>query len=92
MTLRNPEELPPYSSDRFHEVWAPSRTKVEREVQSEPAWAGYASGPARQKEMLYLTHTTWTLPAAHRGEVVESIELRAGPGQSAPLVFAITIE
>ncbi len=92
VTLRNPEEVPSYTSDRFHDVWAPPRAKVEREVQSELAWAGYTSGPARQKETLYLTHTTWELPDAHRGEVVQSIELRAGPGQSAPLVFAITVE
>jgi hypothetical protein len=91
-TLRNPEEVPPYTSDRFHEVWAPSRARAEGGVQSEPAWAGYASGPTGQKEMLYLAHTTWTLPEAHRGEVVESIELRAGPAKSAPLVFAITVE
>jgi hypothetical protein len=92
VTLRNPEEVPPYYSGRFQDVWVPSPTREEREVQSEPAWVGYASGPARQKQMLYLTHTTWTLPEAHRGEVVESIELRAGPAKSAPLVFAITVE
>ena len=91
-TLRNPEEVPPYTSDRFHEVWAPPQAKAQSGVQSEPAWAGYASGPAGQKEMLFLADSTWTLPETHRGEVVESIELRAGSGQSAPLVFALTVE
>jgi hypothetical protein len=90
--LRNPDDVPPYTSDRFHEVWAPSRAKVEGEVLSEPAWAGHASGPGGQKGMLYLTHTTWTLPEARRGKIVESVELRAGRGLSAPLVFAITVE
>jgi WD40 repeat protein len=92
VTLRNPDELPPYTSNHFNEVWAPPGAKAKGNVRSEPAWAGYASSPGGQKVMLYLTQTTWTLPTTHHGEVVESIELRAGPGQSAPLVFAITIE
>jgi len=90
--LRNPDEVPPYASDRFHEVWTPRRARAASGIESEPAWAGYASGPAGQKQMLYLTHSTWTLPEVQRGKVVASIELRAGPGQSAPLVFGITVE
>ncbi len=91
-TLRNPDEVPSYASDRFHEVWTPRRARAASGIESEPAWAGYTSGPAGQKEMLYLTHSTWTLPEVQRGKVVASLELRAGPGQSAPLVFGITVE
>jgi hypothetical protein len=35
---------------------------------------------------------TWELPELHQGEVIESLELQAGPAESAPLVFAITVE
>ncbi len=92
VTLRNPEELPPYIPNRVYQAWGTLWPAGEGEIQSRPAWAGHAPGLARRKETLILTHTTWTLPAEHHGEVVESLELRAGAGESAPLVFAITIE
>jgi serine/threonine protein kinase/WD40 repeat protein len=92
VALRNPDEVAPFTWHRFHEVSAPSRRIVPGDVHSHLAWSGYARGPSRQKEVLYLTRATWELPEVHQGEVVKSIELQAGPAQSAPLVFAITVE
>ena len=92
VTLRNPEELPPYIPNRVHQAWGTLWPLGEGEMQSRPAWAGHAPGLARRKDTLILTHTTWTLPVEHHGEVVESLELRAGSGESAPLIFAITVE
>jgi hypothetical protein len=92
VTLHNPEEVSPYTRDRFQQVWSPPRAKAKGSIESQPAWAGYAVGPGGQKVPLYLAQTTWTLSAAHRGEAVRSITLQAGPGQCAPLVFAITVE
>jgi hypothetical protein len=90
--LLNPEDLPPFTSNRFHEVSPLSRTNISSALRRQMVWSGCIPGPARKQDFLYLTRTTWELPASYRGEVVESIELRAGPADSAPLVFAITVE
>ncbi len=51
-----------------------------------------ALGAAPPPEPLYLFCSTWELPDTHRDQVVASLELQAGPADSAPLVFAITLE
>ena len=91
MDLLNPNDVPPFTSDRFHEIAAPSWTNASG-LHLSYAWSGCIPGPARRKEPLYLTRATWDLPTNQWGEVVESIELQAGPAESAPLVFAITVE
>jgi hypothetical protein len=83
--LLNPEDLQPYSAYRF-------LTNAVPELKSRLVWSGSSSGLRAPPETFYLTRTTWELPAAQRGETIESLELRAGSGKSAPLIFAITIE
>jgi len=92
VTLQNPEDVRPYTYDRHHEVEAAPRPNAPPGVTAALAWSGSARGPGKRNEPVYLTRTTWELPASHQGEVIQSIEVRAGPAASAPLVFAITVE
>jgi WD40 repeat protein/serine/threonine protein kinase len=92
VTMLNPGDVPSFSFDVFHEVSPISRTNVALGLRATLVWCGFSSGPGTRKEPMYLTRTTWELPASRQGEVVESIELEAGPADSALLIFAITVE
>ena len=85
LRLLNPDDLPPYSAHGFY-------TNSLPELKSSLVWSGTALGPQASREVLYLTRTTWELPAAQRSEIVDSLELRAGPAESAPLILAISLE
>ncbi|HOY59167.1 MAG TPA: hypothetical protein PK640_13665, partial [Verrucomicrobiota bacterium] len=90
--LQDPEDVPPF---RTHTFWTVSESVWEGMspgLDCALVWSGCAPGPGRHKEPLFLTRMTWTLPASHQGEQVQSIELQASSTGSTPLVFAITVE
>ncbi len=90
--LRTPDDVRPYSAHRFNEVSVPNRTSMLANVQSDLAWCGNVWGPANRKQYVYLTRTTWALPSERRGEVVKSIRVQRSSAESAPLLFAITVQ
>jgi hypothetical protein len=92
VSLWNPDDVPPYSAHWFHTVSPIARTNTPSGLVSTRVWSGSAPGAAGRNETLVLTRTTWELPASHQGETVQAIQLRAGSANSAPLVFAITVE
>jgi hypothetical protein len=92
VTLVNPEDVPAYSPNTYYAMAPFVRMIGSPGLLAETVWAGCARTPAGGKEPVFLTRTTWTLPLEHRGEIVEKLELQAGSAESAPLIFAITIE
>lgn len=90
--LQDPQDVPPFRADVFWTVSEPEWSGMSPELGCALVWSGCAPGPGRRKEPLFLTRMTWTLPASHQGELVQSIELRASSLGSTPLVFAITVQ
>lgn len=92
VTMFNPDDLPPYSEDASHEKHGSAWDGTSPGLRCVRAWCGSQPAADRVKRAVFLTRTTWTLPSEHRGEIVSTLELQAGPAESAPLIFAITIE
>jgi len=92
VNLHNPEDLPPYVGSFFYTLSKPAWAGISSNLHCATVWSGCFPGPARQKECLYLTRTTWDLPANQGQDIVQTLTLRAGEGASSPLVFAITVE
>jgi hypothetical protein len=92
VSLRNPEDVGPHSTHDFYAVSSSVRTNATGELRSAIFWSSLAPSPGGRKKPVYLTGTSWELPAEHRGEVVKTLELRAGTADSVPLVFAVTVE
>jgi hypothetical protein len=92
MRLQAPDDVPPYWANPFHAVSGPVWLGTSPELTCTLAWSGCTPKPGRHKEPLFLTRTTWQLPASHQGEIVKTIELQASSADYAPLVFAITAE
>jgi len=92
VTLRNPEEASPYSAHVFYQVSPLVRMNGARGLDSKTVWAGSAPDTAGRREPVFLTRTTWVLPAEHRGKIVETLRLQALPADAALLIFAITVE
>ncbi len=90
--LQDPEDMPPFRAHKFWEVSELTWEGMSPDLDCALVWSGCAPGLARRKDPLFLTRMTWTLPASHQGELVESIELQASSPGSTPLVFAITVE
>jgi WD40 repeat protein/serine/threonine protein kinase len=92
VTLRNPEEASPYSAHAFYQVSPLVRMNEASGLDSKTVWAGSAPDTAGRREPVFLTRTTWVLPAEHRGKIVETLRLQALPADAALLIFAITVE
>jgi hypothetical protein len=90
MDLVTPENLPSYSFTRFHQFSDALRNLAS--AGPVIAWAGGNAAPATSNRTLFLFRSTWTLPEVNAGEIITALELHAGSGRSAPLVFAITVE
>ena len=90
LDLVTPENLPSYSFTRFHQFSDALRNLAS--AGPVIAWAGGNAAPATSNRTLFLFRSTWTLPEVNAGEIVTALELHAGSGRSAPLVFAITVE
>jgi len=90
--LRNPEDVGPYATHLFYAVSPPVRTNATGDLRSAVFWSGQTPGPGARQQLVYLTGTTWELPAEHRGRVASTLELKADTGGAVPLVFAITVE
>jgi len=90
--LVNPQDLPPYQPTEFSWVSKRASTNASAGLSRALAWAGCTPDLARRDQAVFLTRTTWALPAARSGEIVATLEFQAGPSSSAPLVFAITVE
>ncbi len=92
VTLQNPEDVPPYSWDDLLAVSPLTREGFSPGLRCALVWSGCAPAVGRQKEILFLTKTTWELPARPGGPSIKTLELRAEPARSVPLIFAITVE
>ena len=90
--LQDPEDVPSYRADTFWTVSELAWPGMSPELGCALVWSGCAPGRGRHRQPMFLTRMTWTLPASHQGEPVQSIELRARSPISTPLVFAITAE
>lgn len=92
LTLQNPDDLPPYTPDRFHEVSECSRTNLMLHLRSELACPPPPHGQHSDHGPVFLTRSSWDLPAAFAEDLPRWLELEPGPATSAPLVLAITLE
>ena len=90
--LRTPDDVRPYSAHRFNEVSGTIRANTLSNPRSELAWCGYGAHTSTGNSFVYLTRTTWNLPAEHRGETVKTIEVERRSARSAPLILGITVE
>ncbi|MHC1763145.1 MAG: WD40 repeat domain-containing serine/threonine protein kinase [Verrucomicrobiia bacterium] len=90
--LRNPQDIPPFSWDDFLSVSRGKWAGLSPDLECALVWSGCAPVFGRRRELLFLTKTTWKLPVRDEGQVVDRLELHAGPAKSVPLVFAITVE
>ena len=90
--LSNPEHVRPYSAHQFHALAPDPPTNAPPGLRSRLAWAGSSPGPEERPMDLFLTRTTWELPASQRGQIIASLKLQGGQAGSAPLIFAITVE
>ena len=90
--LLNPEDVPPYSVNESHALSSVAKTSTSPDLRRVLAWAASSPELARRKGALFLTRTTWELPRVYTNEIVATLELQAGPAESAPLVFAVTVE
>jgi hypothetical protein len=92
VNLLNPDHVPPYSANFFHAVAPLTRTSASPGLRHTMVWSGSARRAAGRYATLFLTRTTWELPETHKGEIVQSIELRGDSAEAVPLIFAITVE
>ena len=90
--ILNPEGLSPYSSGLFLVNSSLTKSFTSGSLTRTFAWAGTNAEVESRNQTLFLTRTTWELPEIHRGKIVESLELQAGPSGPVPLIFAITVE
>jgi hypothetical protein len=92
LALQNPDDLPPYTPDRFHEVSECSRTNLMLHLRSELTCPPPTPGQQPEQAPVFLTRSSWDLPAALAEAIPRWLELEPGPAKSAPLVLAITLE
>lgn len=88
----NPEDVPPFSDDGFLALSSPRWAGFSPDLECALVWSGWNPSPGHQKELLFLTKTTWTLPEHPRERIVERLELHAGPARSVPLILGISVE
>jgi WD40 repeat protein len=90
--LRTPDDVRPYSAHRFNEVSETTPANTSSNPRSDLAWCGYGVHTSTGNVLVYLTRTTWNLPAERRGETIKTIEVQRRSANSAPLILGITVE
>jgi len=88
----NPDDVPPYDDARFFESVGMAWAGTAPGLRSALAWTAASPNPAFPRPLLYLTRTTWDLPAEHQHRTVRSLALQASSNAATLLVFAITAE